>query len=110
MAKTSAEKAPKLAKASNAPAAEKSATKRTGGALARPVKPSAELAAIVGAEPLPRTEVVSKVWDHIRKHDLQDPADKRTIVADDKLKAVFGKDRCTMFEMQKLLSPHLTAA
>ena len=84
--------------------------KKTGGALARPVKPSAELAAIVGADPLPRTEVVSKVWDHIRSNNLQDPADKRTIVADDKLKAVFGKDRCTMFEMQKLLSPHLTAA
>ena len=84
--------------------------KKTSGALARPVKPSAELAAIVGADPLPRTEVVSKVWDHIRKHDLQDPADKRTIVADDKLRAVLGKDRCTMFEMQKLISPHLTAA
>ncbi len=89
---------------------DKPTAKRTGGALAKPVKPSAELAAIVGAEPLPRTEVVSKVWDHIREHDLQDPADKRTIVADDKLTAVFGKDRCTMFEMQKLLSPHLTAA
>ena len=83
---------------------------KKAGALSRPLTPSAELAAIVGAEPLPRTEVVSKVWDHIRKHDLQDPADKRTIVADDKLKAVFGKDRCTMFEMQRLLSPHLTAA
>ncbi len=89
---------------------EAPAPKRTSGALAKPVKPSAELAAIVGADPLPRTEVVSKVWDHIRKHELQDPADKRTIIADDKLKAVFGKDRCTMFEMQKLISPHLTAA
>ena len=100
MPKTAAAKA-------NAPDAP---AKKTGGALARPVKPSAELAAIVGADPLPRTEVVSKVWDHIRSNNLQDPADKRTIVADDKLKAVFGKDRCTMFEMQKLLSPHLTAA
>ena len=83
---------------------------RAASALSKPVKPSPELAAIVGAEPLPRTEVVSKLWDHIRKHELQDPTDKRTIVADDKLKAVFGKDRATMFEMQKLLSPHLTAA
>lgn len=107
MAKTTAATAAKPAKA---PKAEKPTTKRTGGALAKPVIPSAELAAIVGAEPLPRTEVVSKVWDHIRKHELQDPADKRTIVADAKLQAVFGKDRCTMFEMQKLLSPHLTAA
>ena len=53
---------------------------------------------------------MSKIWDHIRTHGLQDPADKRTIVADDKLRAVFGKDRCTMFEMQKLISQHLKAA
>ena len=83
---------------------------RTAGALGRPVTPSAALAAIVGAAPLPRTEVVSKVWDHIRAHGLQDPDDKRTIVADAKLRAVFGKERATMFEMQRLLSPHLTAA
>lgn len=83
--------------------------KKAGGALARPVKPSAELAAVVGAEPLPRTEVASKVWDHIRANSLQDPTDKCVIVADDKLRAVFGQDRCTMFEMQKHLSPHLTA-
>ena len=104
MAKTTADNTVKPSEA------EKPATKRTGSALAKPVMPSAELAAIVGAEPLPRTEVVSKIWDHIRRHELQDPADKRTIVADDKLRAIFGKDRCTMFEMQKLLSPHLTAA
>ena len=73
---------------------------KTSGALSRPV----------GAKPLVRTEVVSKIWDHIRTHGLQDPADKRTIVADEKLRAVFGKDRCTMFEMQKLISPHLKAA
>ena len=85
--------------------------KRTAGpGLMKPMTPSAELAAIIGAEPLPRTEVVSKVWGHIRANNLQDPADKRTIVADDKLRAVFGKERATMFEMQKLLSPHLTAA
>ena len=71
--------------------------------------PDAELAAIVGKGPLPRTEVVKKVWDHIRAHSLQDPADKRTILADDKLKAVFGQDKVTMFEMNKLLSPHLAA-
>ena len=110
MAKTTAEKATSPAKPAKAPKTEKPAKKRTGGALAKPVTPSAELAAIVGHLPLPRTEVVSKVWDHIRAHGLQDPADKRVIVADDKLKAVFGRDRCTMFEMQKLLSPHLTPA
>jgi chromatin remodeling complex protein RSC6 len=70
-------------------------------------KPSTELAAVVGASPLPRSEVVSKVWAYIKKHDLQDPQNKREIAADDKLKAVFGKGRVTMFEMNKHLAQHL---
>jgi upstream activation factor subunit UAF30 len=77
-------------------------------ALLRPVKPSAELAAITGSAPLPRTEVVRKVWDHIKKNKLQNPQNKREIVADDKLRKVFGKERVTMFEMNKHLSRHLT--
>jgi chromatin remodeling complex protein RSC6 len=76
--------------------------------LQRPVKPSADLAAITGSDPLPRSQVVSKVWDHIRKNNLQNPANKREILADDKLKKVFGKDRCSMFEMNKHLSRHLS--
>ena len=75
--------------------------------LQRPVKPSADLAAITGSDPLPRSQVVSKVWDHIRKNNLQNPANKREILADDKLKKIFGKDRCSMFEMNKHLSRHL---
>jgi len=71
------------------------------------VTPSADLAAITGSAPLPRSEVVSKVWDHIRKNNLQNPQNKREIIADDKLRKVFGKDRCTMFEMNKHLSNHL---
>src|SRR4029453_15708860 len=82
--------------------------RKAGGGLARPVTPSPELAAITGSAPLPRSEVVSKVWDHIRRNNLQNPANKREILADDKLKKVFGKDRCTMFEMNKNLSNHLT--
>ena len=77
------------------------------GGLARPVTPSPELAAITGSAPLPRSEVVSKMWDYIRKNNLQNPQNKREIIADDKLRKVFGKDRCTMFEMNKLLSNHL---
>jgi chromatin remodeling complex protein RSC6 len=73
----------------------------------KPVQPSKELGAIVGHGPMPRTEVISKVWAYIKEHKLQDDADKRTIVADAKLKAVFGQDKATMFEMNKLLSPHL---
>ena len=75
--------------------------------LQRPVKPSADLAAITGSDPLPRSQVVSKVWDHIRKNNLQNPANKREILADDKLKKIFGKDSCSMFEMNKHLSNHL---
>ena len=78
------------------------------GGLSRPVKPSADLAAITGPDPLPRSQVVSKVWDHIRKNNLQDPNNKREIVADEKLRKVFGKDRCSMFEMNKHLSRHLS--
>jgi chromatin remodeling complex protein RSC6 len=73
----------------------------------RPVKPSAELAAITGEAPLARTEVVRKVWDHIKRNKLQNPQNKREIVADDKLRKVFGKDRVSMFEMNKHLSRHL---
>ncbi|WP_395612913.1 SWIB/MDM2 domain-containing protein [Allosphingosinicella sp.] len=76
--------------------------------LQRPVKPSADLAAITGSDPLPRSQVVSKVWDHIKKNNLQNPANKREILADDKLKKIFGKDRCSMFEMNKHLSKHLS--
>ena len=78
-------------------------------AIVKPLTPSAELAAIVGDEPLARTEIVKRLWDYIRQHGCQDPADKRIIVADDKLRAVFGQDRVNMLTMMGLLSPHLRA-
>ena len=79
-----------------------------GGGLARPVQPSSDLAKICGNDPLPRSQVVSKMWDYIRKNNLQNPQNKREIMADDKLKPVFGgKDRVSMFEMNKHLSNHL---
>ncbi|MEL6062529.1 MULTISPECIES: SWIB/MDM2 domain-containing protein [unclassified Methylobacterium] len=91
------------------PAATKSAAGTKPNALQQPLKPSAELGAIVGTSPLPRGEVVSKVWEYIKKHNLQNPENKREIVADDKLKKVFGKDKCSMFEMNKHLAAHLKA-
>jgi chromatin remodeling complex protein RSC6 len=81
--------------------------KKVNPALMRPLQPSNELAAVVGSDPLPRPEVVSKVWDYIKRNKLQDLQNKREIVADDKLRAVFGKDRVTMFEMNKHLAQHL---
>jgi chromatin remodeling complex protein RSC6 len=89
----------------------KGTTGSSGGArggLARPVKPSAELAAITGPDPLPRSQVVSKMWDYIRSNNLQNPENKREIIADEKLKKVFGVDRVSMFEMNKHLSRHLS--
>jgi len=82
--------------------------KKVNPALMKPLQPSKELAAVVGSKPLPRAEVVSKAWDYIKKHKLQDPQNKREIMADDKLQAVFGKNRVTMFEMNKHLAQHLT--
>jgi chromatin remodeling complex protein RSC6 len=70
--------------------------------------PSAALAAVVGSSPMPRTEVTSKIWVYIKKHGLQDAKNKRMIVADDKLKAVFGgKKQVDMFEMTSLVSKNL---
>ena len=78
-------------------------------ALQKPLTPSPELAAVVGSAQLSRGEVVSKMWDYIKKNNLQNPANKREILADDKLKPVFdGKDKVSMFEMNKHLAGHLT--
>jgi upstream activation factor subunit UAF30 len=90
-----------------AKATKASPSKKPNSAFSKPLQPSKELAAVVGSSPLPRTEVVSKVWGYIKKNKLQNPQNKREIVADDKLKAVFGKGRVTMFEMNKHLAQHL---
>ncbi|WP_428898103.1 SWIB/MDM2 domain-containing protein [Parelusimicrobium proximum] len=74
-----------------------------------PLKPSAELAKVVGSNPLPRTEVVKKMWEYIKKHNLQDSKNKRMINADDTLKAIFdGKAQISMFEMSKFIGNHLS--
>ena len=91
------------AKASDQPAG----AKKANSALMKPLQPSPELAKVVGSEPLPRGEVVSKVWDHIKKNNLQNPDNRREILADDKLEPVFGKKKVTMFEMNKYLAQHL---
>ena len=74
------------------------------------LKPSAALAAIVGLEPLPRTEAIKKLWEYIKQRNLQNPANKRNILSDAALKAVMGKDEVTMFEMTGLVSRHLESA
>ena len=81
---------------------------KANSAFMKPLNLSPELEAVIGSGPLPRSEVVKKMWEYIKKHDLQNPANKRNILADDKLKAIFGKDEVTMFEMTKLVSAHLS--
>ena len=81
--------------------------KKKNTAFMKPMTPSPALAQIVGSKPLPRTEVTKKIWAYIKKHGLQDPSDKRTIVCDAVLKSILGKNRCGMFAMTAILSKHL---
>ncbi len=87
--------------------AKGSTGRKVNPALMKPLQPSKELSAIVGSSPLPRPEVVSKIWDYIKKNKLQNPENKREILADDKLQAIFGKKKVTMFEMNKHIAQHL---
>lgn len=101
--------APKKATTTKKAAAPKKAAakRKPNPAFMKPLTPSTTLAAVVGATPLPRTEVVKKLWAYIKKNGLQDAKNKRNINADDKLKPIFGKNTVTMFEMTKLVSKHL---
>lgn len=80
---------------------------RKNSAFMKPMRPSQQLAQVVGSEPLPRTEVTKKVWAHIKRHKLQNPDNKREIIADEKLQPVFGKKKLNMFEMTKAINKHL---
>jgi upstream activation factor subunit UAF30 len=105
-AKKVAAKKPVAAK--KAAPAKKAAKRKPNAAFMKALTPSATLAAVVGAAPLPRTEVTKKLWAYIKKNDLQDAKNRRNINADDKLKEVFGgKKSVSMFEMTKLVSKHL---
>ena len=92
-----------------APAKKKAAKRKPNAAFMKPMKISAELGAVIGNNPMPRTEVTKKIWAYIKKHDLQDAKNRRNINADDKLKPIFGsKKQVSMFEMTKLVSKHLS--
>ncbi len=114
--KTAAKKAPAkktvAKKAAKKAAPKKAAAPKTprkpNAAFMKPMMPSSMLGAVIGAMPMPRTEVTKKIWDYIKKNKLQDAINKRMINADEKLKAVFGgKGKVSMFEMTKLVSNHL---
>ena len=83
-------------------------TRKPNAKFMKPVKPDAVLAPVVGANPVPRTQIVKKLWAYIKRHKLQDKKNRRNINADDKLKKVFGGKKCVnMFTMTKLVSRHL---
>ena len=107
-AKPAATKAAPAKKAAATKVAKPTTTRKPNAAFMKPMTPSDTLAAVIGANPLPRTEVTKKVWEYIKKFKLQNEANKRMIDADEKLKAVFGgKKQVSMFEMTKLISDHL---
>jgi upstream activation factor subunit UAF30 len=83
-------------------------TRKPNAAFMKELTPSAELADVIGAAPLARTEAVKQIWDYIKTHNLQNPANKRNIMADAKLAKVFGKDEVTMFELTGILGKHLS--
>lgn len=89
------------------PVAKKKTVKKINQSFMRPMKPSKDLAAIVGSNPMPRTQVVSKIWDYIKKNDLQDPKNKRDIICDEKLEKVMGSKRVSMFELAGIVGKNL---
>ena len=110
-AKKAAAKKAAPANAEKKAAPAKKSARKPNPAFMAPMKPSNELAAVVGANPMPRSEITKRVWDYIKKNNLQDAQNKRQINADDKLRPVFGgKKNVTMFEMTKLVNGHLSAA
>ena len=112
-----AEAAPAKKAAAPKKAAAKTATKKVSGkkddgkanaGLMAPLSVSNDLAKIVGKEPLPRTQIIKKMWDYIKENNLQDANNRRMINADDKLKVVFdGKDQVSMFDLAKIISKHV---
>jgi len=89
-------------------ASSEKSTRKPNAAFMKPLTPSATLAAVIGTDAVPRTEVTKRIWDYIKQHNLQDPANRRNINADAKLRPLFGKDQVSMFELTKLVSAHLS--
>jgi upstream activation factor subunit UAF30 len=108
--KKAAKKAPAKAAKKAAPkkaAPKKKSARKPNAAFMAPLTASPALAEVIGSKPLPRTEIVKKIWDYIRKNNLQDKKNKRNINADSKLKPLFGKDQISMFDLAKIISKHV---
>jgi chromatin remodeling complex protein RSC6 len=85
-------------------AAKKKSARKPNAAFMAPLTVSSTLAEVVGSKPIPRTEIVKKIWDYIKKNGLQDKKNRRMINADDKLKPIFGKSQISMFELAKAVN------
>lgn len=114
MAKASKKKAAKKAPAKKAPAkkapakkAAKKSARKPNAAFMTALSPSNNLAEVIGSKPMPRTEMVKKIWDYIKKNNLQDKKNRRMINADTKLKPLFGKDQISMFDLAKIISKNV---
>jgi chromatin remodeling complex protein RSC6 len=109
-AKKTATKAPKKAakKTAKKAAPKKKSARKPNAAFMAPLNASPALAEVIGSKPLPRTEIVKKIWDYIKKNNLQDKKNRRMINADAKLKEVFGgKGQISMFELAKIINNHV---
>lgn len=107
-AKKTAKKAPKKAAKKSAKKAAKKSARKPNAAFMAPLQPSAALSEVIGSKPLPRTEIIKKIWDYIKKNGLQDKKNRRMINGDAKLKTVFGgKSQVSMFELAKVVSKHV---
>jgi upstream activation factor subunit UAF30 len=107
-ASKSAKKTPGGTKTKSSGGSAKEASGKARGGITKPVQPDSQLAAVVGNNSMPRTELTKRVWDYIKKNNLQDSQNRRMINADDKLKPIFGgKSQVSMFEMTKLVNQHV---
>jgi len=99
----------KVAKKATKKVVKAKVKRKPNPAFMKPMTPDASLAVIVGAKAIPRTQIVKKMWDYIKKHKLQDPKNKRNIIADENLKTVFGgKTTVTMFDLAKIIAKHIS--
>ncbi|HEY0356698.1 MAG TPA: SWIB/MDM2 domain-containing protein [Flavisolibacter sp.] len=108
--KTAKKAAPKKAapkKAAKKAAKKSGAKRKPNAAFMAPLTPSSQLAEVIGNKGMPRTEIVKKIWDYIKKNNLQDKKNRRMINADAKLKPIFGKDQISMFELAKVVNKHV---
>src|SRR6266567_1042355 len=95
-------------KAAPKKAAKKKSARKPNAAFMIPLTASPALADVIGSKPMPRTEIIKKIWDYIKKNNLQDKTNKRMINADDKLKPLFGKQQISMFELAKVVNNNVS--